>query len=467
MANTKHERAMYLENLAYELGDYQNSPTPNLSSPNPPANTDPAAKAIAEIQRKGTARLIKNPLFTPHTPPTPWFVLLDMNSYFATLEQQMNPYLRGKPVGIVKDAGRSCIIAASKEAKKLGVHTASSVYEARQLAPNLITVPADFDKYFFYTKKLKFIFESLSPNTDIFSLDEAFLDLSHCRQLYPSAAAFFTLGFGENRLQAKLASEFAGPDNFFSITADNLDACLSEAKVEDICGIGFRLTARLHALNIYHPYQLNFYDDDFLDAHFGTFWGPELRRIGQGKNSHLLDLVDRTLPHMKSVGRSKTLYKADARPSYVKQMIYNLAEDMCFKARRMKLAGEYVGVWLRDVNGQHWGGELRTQSYACYTDEVYELMEKIFEQCGWLDQPDKPAIIKVSVRLSKLKPWSEIPLCWLPRQQQRQKVFAGIDKINEKHGLYTVKSGRLLGFKVIMPEVTGFLGDKLYQFGQN
>jgi DNA polymerase-4 len=446
----KYERSLYLDKLAPEF------------------KSEAAGRPGERLSAGLTA---------PHL--SPLIALVDMNSYFAVLEQQANPYLRGKPVGIVKDQGRTCIIAASREAKKLGVKTGSRLFEARQLAPNLITIPADFDRYFYNTKRLKAIFESLSPNVEIFSLDEAFIDLSGCQNLYPTPQAFFdetrkrvqeelgswvtfSLGLGANRLQAKLASDMAGPDHWFEITAENLDGCLAEAKVEDICGIGYALSAKLHAINIHHPFQINFYDDEFLAHHFGTFWGPELRRMGRGENSHLLDLIDKPNEHMKSVGRSKTLFYANSNPEYLRQMIYNLAEDMCFKARRMDLAGQHVGLSMRDTEHGWYGGEIRGHAYVRHTDEVFHLLDRIFTQQYFGQTP----IIKVGVRLGNLKPLSEISLCWLPEWQKREKVFAAIDKVNERHGLYTVKSGRLTDFEIIMPEVTGFLGDKTYQLGR-
>ncbi|MCD8526685.1 hypothetical protein LRY65_00525, partial [Candidatus Woesebacteria bacterium] len=80
---------------------------------------------------------------------------VDINSYFATLLQQENPALRGRPVGILKDVGRTCVIAASKEAKKLGVGTGTSAYEAKRLAPEIVFLPAEFARYLDATKRLK------------------------------------------------------------------------------------------------------------------------------------------------------------------------------------------------------------------------------------------------------------------------------------------------------------------------
>jgi len=440
----KHERSTYPHHLS------------DAGKPESAGNTPASSSSAAHLQ--------------------PWLALVDMNSYFAILEQQANPALRGKPVVIVKDVGRSCVIAASPEAKQLGIKTGERIYEARQKAPDLIPVPADFDKYLHNTKQLKKIFEQLSPNTDIFSLDEAFIDLTACRKLYKNSADFyditrkavkhelgdwvsFALGFGQNRLQAKLASDLAGRDNWFEITPENLDSCLAEAKVEDICGIGFRLTARLNALGITHPYQINFYDDAFLQEYFGIFWGPELRRIGRGENSHLLDLIDKPVSHMKSVGRSKTFYIANSNPIYLRQMICNLAEDMCFKARRMELAGRHIYLSLRDTDDNWFGDEVRSKSYFRHTTEVCEILNRIFDSFTLKSAP----IIKISVRLGDLKPLSEISLCWLPEWEKQEKIFRAIDKVNEKYGLYTVKSAQLQNFKIIFPEVTGFLGDKTYQ----
>ncbi|MEK7155162.1 MAG: DNA polymerase IV, partial [Patescibacteria group bacterium] len=107
-----------------------------------------------------------------------------MNSYFATAEQQMNPKLRGKPVGVIKALGRGCIIAASVEAKKYGVKTGTTVWEAKKLCPHIILVPSDMNKYFAMTKKLIKIADDYSPIVEVFSIDEFFLDVTDTQKLY-------------------------------------------------------------------------------------------------------------------------------------------------------------------------------------------------------------------------------------------------------------------------------------------
>ncbi|MCA9330735.1 hypothetical protein KC957_01700, partial [Candidatus Saccharibacteria bacterium] len=117
---------------------------------------------------------------------TKTFLHVDINSYFATILQQENPLLRGKPVGVVKDAGRTVLIATSKEAKQYGVGTGSYVADGQKRCPTLAVLPAEFDRYLAATKQLYQIFNQVAPTVQIYSLDEAFIDISDCRRyLYP------------------------------------------------------------------------------------------------------------------------------------------------------------------------------------------------------------------------------------------------------------------------------------------
>ena len=104
---------------------------------------------------------------------------IDFDSYFASCEQQFNPSLRGKPVGVVATNGRTCIIAASREAKKMGVKSPSRTWEVKNICPQLITVPAQFDCYWEITQKFLSICKDYTPYVELFSLDEVFMDITH------------------------------------------------------------------------------------------------------------------------------------------------------------------------------------------------------------------------------------------------------------------------------------------------
>src|SRR3989344_3851041 len=112
---------------------------------------------------------------------------VDLNSFFAQAEQQANPFWRGKPVGILKAAGRTCVIAASVEAKRHGVKTGARLSEAKKICPQIILVPADFDKYADITYRFINICKSYSPYVEVFSLDECFIDVTETEKFWGGA----------------------------------------------------------------------------------------------------------------------------------------------------------------------------------------------------------------------------------------------------------------------------------------
>jgi len=404
---------------------------------------------------------------------------VDINSYFATLLQQKYPSLRGRPVGVVKETGRTCIIAASKEAKALGIKTGDSSLAVRRFAPHLILVPAEFDFYLDATLRLKSLFESFTPDVEIFSLDEAFLDITHCRQhLYSNPFDFAhhlqaqihahlgeyvtaNVGIGPNRFLAKLVSEVSPKGSIRLIGPHNQEDYLASASFADICGIGFRLEYRLQRLGITSLYALNFVSDIFLRNHFGPFWSRQLRRMSQGLEPHLFSLIDKN-PHAKSVGRSITGYRLEDDEAHIKAILYNLCQEVIHKARALNLAGRQISLSIYGPNHQRLHQHLTLQHFVSHTQEMFHYL--YYQLYQSLHRPFP--LIKFAVRLSLLKPVSELSASLLPSWQKQEKISLALDKINHRYGLFTVHSGLLANRSIIQPEVTGFLGDKSYQFRQ-
>ena len=190
---------------------------------------------------------------------------IDMNSYFATVEQQANPLLRGKPIAV---SGRpniqSVVATASYEAKKYGVKSGMNTWEAKKLCPFLIFIPGDPNKYIDITGRLIKIFKSYTPLVEIFSIDEVFLDLSHASSRAQEIALEIkvrirreigdkmtcSIGVASNKFLAKLASEKKKPDGLTIVTPETLDEILLSSKLDDFCGIGRRILARLSDIRI-------------------------------------------------------------------------------------------------------------------------------------------------------------------------------------------------------------------------
>ena len=192
-------------------------------------------------------------------------VHIDFNSFFATVEQQANPRLRGKPIGVTGGdrTTRTVLGAASVEAKKFGVRTGMQIWEARQLCPELILVNGDSDKYLDTTQKFLNILKDYSPYLEVFSIDECFLELTGHRgqctekdnynllqlateiksRIRAEIGEWITcsIGISYNKLMAKLAGSLYKPDGLVMI-ADQEAAqwILDRVELDEICGIGYQ-----------------------------------------------------------------------------------------------------------------------------------------------------------------------------------------------------------------------------------
>lgn len=407
----------------------------------------------------------------------------DLNSFFATVEQQANPALRGKPVGVVKGRGRSCIIAASVEAKRKGVGTGARVYDAKKVCPGIILVPADFDKYLDISRRFLKICSDYSPDTEIFSLDECFIDVTQTEKFFKNAfnIAFeikrrlreeigdyltCSIGVSYNKYLAKLASEQIKPDGLFWITEDNVLEVLDRSKLTDVCGLGWGLNKHLTTLGIDSFAQIRALPFEFLHKHFGPFWSQHLFNISRGIDVSVVNSFS-AVPAQKSVGRTYTTHRLLTTRAEVYQVARNLCEEAAYKARSMNLAGRYIGFMLR-TGGKSWSGNNRgdikswyghktLKSYVWQGSDLFNLCRQI--SAGW----DFKNIIFCGVTLGMLSALEAQPIPLFEKDRKMDKLVNSVDQVNDKYGHYTVFPAQLLGMPIVMPEVTGYFGDKKYQ----
>jgi len=198
-----------------------------------------------------------------------------MDSYFASIEQQANPDLQGKPIGITGGdrLTRTVLAAASKEAKLLGVKTGMRIFEAKSICPDLITVCGDSYKYLEISQILFKIFKKYSPLMEIFSIDEVFIDVTKTKHLFKNELNIISLikkeirntlgsiitcsvGVSHNKLLAKLASSVKKPDGIYKIEKNHLPQILDNFSLDDLCGIGPKIKKRLETLGIFTFSQL-------------------------------------------------------------------------------------------------------------------------------------------------------------------------------------------------------------------
>jgi hypothetical protein len=217
-------------------------------------------------------------------------------------------------------------------------------------------------------------------------------------------------------------------------------------------------------MNVFHPYQIRFYALEDLEPFFGPFWSRELLKIAYGKEPHHFRLLNDPgflQQKMKSVSRSITLWDLVHDQDEIRCVLYNLAQEVIYKVRRMGMSGRRISISLYGSDHQTWR---YAQTFQCFIDhrrQLFDFIEKNLSQ-HWQQQF---APIKFKISLKLLKSNKVITPSLLPCWQKHEAIETAMDQITDKYGLFTIRSGRLLDKKkLIQPEVTGFLGDKDYQF---
>ena len=246
-------------------------------------------------------------------------VHIDMNSYFASVEQQANPHLRGRPLGVCAYLhGNGCVIAASIEAKKLGVKVGMSMREAREQCPEMAFVQNDPPKYRAVTSRVFAILHELTDKVEHYSIDEAFLDLTGWYRDAAEAAWALararlriqsevgdwlqcSVGIAPSKFLAKLASDLQKPNGLVILDETNLDERLAKLELEDAWGIGSHIRRRLNRLGIFTLLDLKHHPVGNLMRALGKAgwqWHERLHR----RDVDRLEQAGERLP--KSVGHS-------------------------------------------------------------------------------------------------------------------------------------------------------------------
>ena len=205
---------------------------------------------------------------------------IDMDAFFASVEQRDNPAYRGRPIAVGYDGPRGVVATASYEARPYGVRSALPSVVARRLCPALIFVPARFEVYKEVSQQIRAIFHRYTELVEPLSLDEAFLDVSHHRSatlvareikaaIRAETGLTASAGISVNKMLAKIASDYRKPDGLFTIAPAQVEAFVAELPVERFFGIGEVTAERMHRLGIRTGADLRLWSEEALVHHFG------------------------------------------------------------------------------------------------------------------------------------------------------------------------------------------------------
>lgn len=384
---------------------------------------------------------------------------MDMDAFFASVEQAANPNLRGKPIAVIGDRERTVVVTCSYEARAMGVRTGMSKYEAMRTCPSLTLVTAGVRKYTHISSEITEFLRGITPDVECYSIDEAFVDISKC-EADPMDIAFMikshvkrvhnitcSVGIGPNKLVAKMASGINKPDGYCMVEPDEAVGFMDEFELGEIWGIGRRLNTRFRNMGIFNTADLRKLGEERLCDMFGIN-GTRLYLMSQGKYP---DGVESEEQPVKSIGHSMTIphdiHSREEAAGYVLQ----LSEMVSARARKNGFSGKTIHVVIRDTEMKSVSKRRTIGFFTAATHHIYEIAMSVFDEL-WKGE----AIRLLGVSIGSLVPGCVMLSNVMDDFKNWPEIYNTIDEINAKYGKQAVSFGSVLkckrkGAKTISP----------------
>ena len=382
---------------------------------------------------------------------------IDADGFFASVEQSLNPALRGKPV--VTGAERGIIAAASYEAKALKIGRGMQLHEAKALCPGLVVLPSDYESYSIYSKRIFNILRRFTPFVEEYSIDEAFAEIPSQggkEQQTPEEIAArirtcvrselgltVSVGISTTKTLTKICSKFRKPDGQTILRTEHIPLMLKHTPVEKVWGIGGASAAKLQRLGIETAFEFT----EMNEAEVRRLLhkpGHETWHELQGHSRFRLD--ENPFKTYDSMMKGHTFSPPSSNREFIFAEAVNNLERGLAKLRRHRHLTREVGLCLRLKDYKYQSAALRT---ALPTDDnrvlvpmlrylftaLYEPGETYRATTIWLADLEPP-----DLRQPDLFEQTDI-------KEERSRLNSAIDKLNRRFGSHTVKSAALMNLK--------------------
>jgi DNA polymerase-4 len=383
--------------------------------------------------------------------PERFILHVDMDAFFASVEQAMNPRLKGKPIAVTGSGKRTVITTASYEARKFGVKTGMTVWEGKRACPNLILVIANNRRYTYTSARIMEILKQYTPIVEIYSIDEAFLDISGSlalfdgtekiansikKRIYDEFHITCTIGIAPNKLLAKLVSGLKKPNGLTIIQNKDISPLLENMPVKEMCGIGRKTEQKLAGYGIFTCGQLGRFPVKSLKKRFGVV-GEYLHQMALGIDDSPVVPLEETAD-AKSIGHSCTLEKDIHNKEEIRRHILRLSEMVGRRARRYHYSGRTIALTLRYSDFSTITKRHTIKEYINHGLDIYQKAVCILETMP-LNKPVRLVGVSISnmtkgyIQMNLFESW-----------QKEMRAVAAMDEINDRFGEFTITYGRLL-----------------------
>ena len=357
-----------------------------------------------------------------------WFLHIDMDAFYASVERSLDPSLDGKPVIVGGRSGRGVVTSASYEARKFGVHSAMPGFQARKLCPHGIFLPNRRRLYVEFSGKIFAVLRQYSPEVHALSIDEGLVDLSGTDRLFgpplKTAGAIVhrikdelglpsSGGLSTSKVIAKIAATLAKPHGLVYVPAGSEQDFLAPLAVEIIPGVGSKTHRALHQKGI-------------------QTIGDLLRRDELA--ARYLDLgvgVQHSRRRDHSIGNETTLEQPAKTILQMEKVLWELAEEVGARLRRQKLFARCITVKIRYPNFQTITRSRTLAAPTCFDKEIFSVASDLLRNN--LHRGSAVRLLGVSAGALQSRGWQE-SLFQRDRRNSLEKLYKGIDELREKFG---------------------------------
>lgn len=374
---------------------------------------------------------------------------VDMNAFFASIEQRDFPELRNKPVAVTNGKRGSCIITSSYEARAHGIKTGMRLPEARRLCPDVIQRPARPRVYAAVSTAIMHALQDISPDIEVFSVDEAFLDVTDCQRLHGTAVRMAymvrqkvlaasgitcSIGVAGDKTTAKFAAKLQKPDGLTVIPPWDASERLYDEPTTSLCGIADGIGGYLSQHGADTCGQVGQLPVSVLARRFGNL-GRRIWLMCQGKDP---DRIHTNVPAPKSMGHGKVLPPDSRDTKVLLTYLLHMSEKLARRLRRHGLRAQHYSIGLKYRDG--WcGAKLKLVAPDNDARQIYALCRFVLVN-HWHGE----GVFQVQVNALDPQPADNQLDLFGARDHTHDDINAVMDRINQRYGEFSLAPARLL-----------------------
>ncbi len=378
-----------------------------------------------------------------------WILHVDMDAFYASVEQRDDPTLRGRPVIVGGTGGRGVVAAASYEVRRFGVHSAMPVREALRRCPDAVCVPPRIAHCIFE------VFHEFTPLVQGLSLDEAFLDVTASiellgppehiaaeikRRILERTELTASVGVAPNKLVAKIASDLRKPDGLVIVRPGEVRELLDPLPIRKLFGLGAKTAPKVEALGIRTLGELSRANPAALRPIFGRYTERLQERAAGIDDRPVLPEIDE-----KQISAEETFDTDIADHAKLRAEVVRLADKTCARLRSRELAASCVTVKIRRKDFTTYTRQRHIEPATQETRVVTAVALELLEQ--WLSAQPRAALRLLGVGVSELAPTAQLDLFTAPQTTRNRELDAAVDRIREKFGKVALKPASSLAPK--------------------